>query len=112
MDNTDTRDDEQLVRRAAEQSRLLPGEDPRSRHPDDIKNWLKVYAELLAFKSKTLMEMRAALSHISPTAAYELASTDIALVERQQHRYETRLKFWEERAREVAGSPSRIRTGP
>lgn len=96
-------DEERLVRRAVEQGRLMPGENPLTVEPGDILHWLTVYGQLVAFKNKILTDMRGALPNLTEEAASEVAGIDVELVERQKKRYRARLGFWEERAREIAG---------
>ncbi|MEO6797507.1 MAG: hypothetical protein ABI401_09305 [Candidatus Dormibacter sp.] len=91
------------MRKAVEQSRLMPGENPATMEPGDILHWLTVYSELVAFKSKILTDMRRTLPNMTEEAASEVAGIDVELVERQKTRYGARLGFWEQRAREIAG---------
>lgn len=95
--------EEELVRKAVEQSRLMEGEDSASSEPNDVMHWVNVYSELVAFKSRMLAEMTASLPGMAEEAASEVGEVDIALVERQQGRYKERLRFWKERARVLAG---------
>ena len=95
--------EERLVRKAVEHSRLMPGENPSTMEPGDILHWLTVYSELVAFKNKTLADMRSLLPNMTEDAASEVAGIDVELVERQKMRYRARLGFWEERAQEIAG---------
>lgn len=95
--------DESLVRKAIEESRLMAGENPASLEPGDVLHWLNVYGELVAFKSKILAEMTSTLSGLTEDAASEIAHVDVALVERQKQRYVARLGFWEQRAQDIAG---------
>lgn len=81
----------------------MSGENPATLEPGDVLHWLNVYGELVAFKIKILLEMRSALPRLSEDAASEVARVDVAFVERQKDRYQERLGYWEERAREIAG---------
>jgi len=95
--------EEELVRKAVEQSRLMEGEDSASREPNDVMHWVNVYTELVGFKSRMLAEMTASLPGMAEEAVSEVGEVDIALVERMQGRYQERLRFWKERAGALAG---------
>ncbi len=95
--------DQSPVRKGAEESGLMSGENPASLEPGDVLHWLHVYGELVAFTTKILLEMRKTLSRLTEDAASEVAEVDVSLIERQKEQYQERLGYWEERAQEIAG---------
>jgi hypothetical protein len=92
-------DHKALLRDAADQSRLLEGENPESTHPEDVLLWLGVYAELLDLTGKLLGKMDADV--VRTGEAYRDAAADLTTIERKQRRYRRRLAYWEARAREL-----------
>lgn len=88
---------------AADQNRLLPGEDTASRQLDDARHWLEVYTELLSFKSDLL---RSTYEHLSDMdmkdARTEIRRTDEIVLEAEAERFERRRKFWEDRFEELS----------
>jgi hypothetical protein len=101
-------EDEKLVNKALDESRLISGENPESREPAEVSHWIDVYRELLGFKSQILADMTQTMPKMNPEAASEVGEIDLTLLERQAEKYRTRLSFWEERARELAaGQPAK-----
>ena len=95
--------DEQAGEAAADPNRLLPGEDPGSRDPDDAEHWIEVYDELLDFKRKMLAIAEDAISgmHDKP-ARREVVDTDRRVLRSECARFEKRLSFWQSRRDELA----------
>lgn len=98
------RDPESAAHEAVAPDRLLPGEDPSSRHLDDVVHWVTVYAELVEFKQAMLAAARARMQSMPEAAAREVAVTDIAVMEAEGERLRRRLSFWRERAQERSQS--------
>ena len=88
-----------LLHEAADQSRLLEGENPNSTDPGDTVLWLGVYSELLELTGKLLGKMDAELVRLGE-AVHE-ANREVTLMEKKQRRYRRRLAYWEARAREL-----------
>ena len=88
---------------AADESRLLPGEDSSTKQLDDAQHWLQVYTELLSFKRDLL---RSTYEHMAEMALddarTELRQTDELVLEAEARRFERRQKFWEQRAEELS----------
>ena len=91
------------LHQAADQSRLLEGEDPDSTDPEDTLLWVGVYGELLELTGQLLASMDGELERMGN--AVREATTDMSLIERKQRRYRRRLGYWEARARDLDGSP-------
>lgn len=79
---------------ATNAGRLLPGEDPTSVDPDDVKHWVAVYEELLSGKRAIISALRANLENSGFEARREMETIDMPLFEAQLDRFETRLDFW------------------
>ena len=82
--------------------RLLEGEDPESTDPEAARRWVGVYSELLAFKQEVASRTRAELERL-PAAGKREIEFDLALVERQTSRLESRLSFWRQRQLDQRG---------
>jgi DNA-binding response OmpR family regulator len=83
-------------------SRGLEGEDLASKHWQDARHWIGVYADLLRFKVGLLDRVRVELPKLQPVAR-EAASVDLAIIEGQMRGYETRLDLWYRRLWELQG---------
>lgn len=92
-------DQKDLLRDAADQSRLLEGENPDSTDPEDTLLWLGVYSELLDVTGKLLGKIDAEVARMGE--AYRDANGDLSMIEKKQRRYRRRLAYWEARAREL-----------
>jgi len=105
MPDTPIRDERRFIaaarhaaQRAVNQSRLMEGENEASLDVADVKHWVTVYSELLAFKQRTLDHLYHDLEDISRPANEEIRSIDVPLIEGEQARYRRRLLFWQARA--------------
>src|SRR5439155_508820 len=78
--------------------RLLDGEDPLTRQPEDARHWVLVYEQLFHLKSELLARTRARIGTMLPAAQKELKQTDLALMLRDSERLYERLQFWQVRA--------------
>jgi len=102
MPDTPIRDERRFIaaarhaaQRAVNQSRLMEGENEASLDVADVKHWVTVYSELLAFKQRTLDHLYHDLEDISWPANEEIRSIDVPLIEGEQARYRRRLLFWQ-----------------
>lgn len=86
----------------ADESRGLEGEDLGSKHWQDARHWIGVYADLLRFKLGLLDRVRIELPKLQPVAR-AAASVDLTIIESQMRGYETRLDLWYQRLWELQG---------
>ncbi|MFZ0128668.1 MAG: hypothetical protein WB808_12040 [Candidatus Dormiibacterota bacterium] len=108
-EDSEAEPDHQEAREAAldavEPVRLLEGEDEDTMYVDDAVHWTKVYAELLDFKASLLTVAEHRLPSMDDDAESEVRETDLKVLKAEAARFERRLEFWRERARELkAGS--------
>src|SRR5258708_1951722 len=90
------------VRKAVDGNRLLPGEDPRSRQPEDTEHWLAVYTELLQAKAAMLAALNERLTEMThDVARREIGATDAQLLESELARFQERIDFWQNRKAEL-----------
>jgi DNA-binding response OmpR family regulator len=85
-------------RRLTDELELIPGELPDTSDPDDARQWINVYRELVAFAERTLARLK---EH--PPADRLGAEADRKAMERHLQRLRSRLEFWERRLWELAG---------
>lgn len=84
--------------------KLLEGEDPETRHPDDAEHWFKVYTELVQTKAELLSALTTRLAEIETDESRgELAQSDIPTLQGELDRFQRRLDFWREKWDEVRG---------
>jgi hypothetical protein len=95
------------ARRAVDQDRLLPGEDPRSRNPEDAHHWVRVYDELHRFKLELIGQARSRMDAMNPTAQVELEQVDLAIMQAEADRLGRRLGYWKERLNELSAVRTR-----
>ncbi|MEO9008505.1 MAG: hypothetical protein ABI401_15520 [Candidatus Dormibacter sp.] len=86
------------AQRAVNPSRLMEGENAESLDAADVRHWVTVYSELLAFKQRSLDHLYHDLEDVSRPANEEIRSIDVPLIEGEQARYRQRLLFWQARA--------------
>ena len=98
------------LRRAADHSRLLPGERPQTLYSDDAQHWIRVYTDLLAINLEMLdgsgRRAVASASNDGPERS------DFALLKAHIRRLRWRLRFWERRRALLANAAERIAQGP
>jgi hypothetical protein len=95
-------DAREAARKASDPDRLLPNEDPDSRHADDAEHWIDVYRELLQYKDRLLAVTQTALSQEpDEPARREVAETDRTLILAERERFARRLGFWTHRLTEL-----------
>lgn len=92
---------EPVVRGATDPNRLLPGEDPKSKDPEDALHWIRVYDELYRFKAELVAQIRARLSQMEAASQREVKETDLAILLRESERLGSRLEYWKERRRSL-----------
>jgi hypothetical protein len=92
---------EQIARDAADANYRLPGEDARSATPAQIREWVAIYADLLAFKRNLLKQASEQLPGLHPAAGREVAEGDLVLLEAQCARCSQQLDYWRLRAAEL-----------
>lgn len=101
-------DAEKAAEDAVDQERLMEGEHPHTRYPDDIRHWRQVYSELLAFKHELLDRTRARVEQMTESARLEVEQTDLPVLLAEEARLRRRLEFWTRRNEELdsAASPA------
>jgi hypothetical protein len=91
--------EDSVVDRALDPNRLLPGEDPKSRDPQDASHWIRVYDELYRFKTDLIAQTRARIARMPVAAQREVKETDLAILLKESERLGSRLEFWKDRRR-------------
>jgi hypothetical protein len=82
-------------RDAEDPDRLLDGENPDTRQPDDVEHWFKVYTELVQTKAELLGALSGRLAELQePESRREVADTDLEILKRELGRLQRRLDFW------------------
>lgn len=92
---------EQAAHESVDPDRLLDGEDPASPFPDDAAHWIRVYQELLDYKTELLATTRRRIEEMDRRAAMEIESTDLLVIGAEANRFRRRLDFWQRRAVEL-----------
>lgn len=95
---------EKAADRAVSEERLLPGEDPSSRHPEDATHWIAVYSQLLAFKQEILRQSTDRAAVMITAAQREVENTDLIVLRAEAARLERRLGFWRQRLADSGGA--------
>jgi len=85
-----------------EKSRGLDGEDLGTKHWEDARHWIGVYADLIRFKVGLLERVHRELPKLRPVAQ-QAAATDLGIIEGQMRGYQTRLDLWYQRLWELQG---------
>jgi hypothetical protein len=80
---------------------LLDGEDPDTLHPHDAVHWVRVYEELLRFKTALQRQAELLVREASPTARSEITHTDLPILDARARRLQERLRFWKQRAKRL-----------
>ena len=90
-----------IVPGAASELYLIPGELPTSDDPEDARQWVTIYRELVTFADRTLRRLRTETNgHATEASA---SDADQRWIETHLGRLQTRLEFWEQRLWELAG---------
>jgi DNA-binding response OmpR family regulator len=88
---------------AVDPERLIEGENPETKHPDDARHWVAIYYELLSFKEGVLARVYQEMATMSEAARTEVARTDQPVLEAELDRLRRRLEFWRRRHWELGG---------
>ncbi len=93
----------ELMRRATDPDRRLPGEDPARADAADAEHWAHVYDQLLQFKERVLADIDQAEREL-PDPATRDTELDKQVMVIQADRLRRRRAFWEARKRNLAGA--------
>ena len=85
---------EQLAGRAVDPDELLDGEDPETLQLHDAQHWVRVYEELLSFKTALLKRAERMADDVSDSARTEIARSDLPIMDAQARKLERRIAFW------------------
>lgn len=88
---------------AVDPDRLIEGENPETKHPEDARHWVAIYHELLSFKEGVLARVYQVMATMSEAARTEVARTDQPVLETELDRLRRRLEFWRRRHWELGG---------
>jgi hypothetical protein len=94
-------EEEQAAHEQVADDRLLPGEEPSTRHPDDALHWAQVYRELLEFKDRAMERMAMEVVSLGDVARREVEATDLVVLRAERDRFRRRAEFWRERYRKL-----------
>ena len=83
-------------------SKPLAGENLQTKHWEDARHWMSIYADLLEFKRGILARVSRDLANLRPEAQ-KAASEDLAIIENQMLGYQKRLDLWYARVWELQG---------
>ena len=81
---------------------LLPRENPQATDPREIRHYVRIYADLIAFKVDVLQRARRLHNGLSAEAR-EAAASDVTALEEQLAGLRERLDYWQRRLWEVSG---------
>jgi len=98
--------EEEAVRLATDQKRLLPGEEPGTPLRSDASHWIEVYSQLRQTKHQLIANLKEMMERQSQEAKDELERADVSVLELQVARFERRLAFWRARLAELDGQPA------
>jgi hypothetical protein len=92
--------------------RLLPGEDPTARHPEDAFHWAQVYRELGEFKNRAIDRLLIDAAGLGDAARQEIEKTDLVVLRAERDRIQRRADYWRDRYRAVAAGGLDPKPGP
>ena len=96
-------DPQKAAGEAVDPDRLLEGEDPETRHPEEANHWIEVYTELLTFKERAVATAHQSVAQMPEVdARVEATRTDMAVLEAERDRIRRRLDFWKRRHLELS----------
>jgi hypothetical protein len=95
---------EEAAKDQVDESRLLPGEDLRTSHPEDALHWVQVYRELIEFKNRALDRIAIDAVGLGDVARQEVESTDLVVLKAERDRIQRRAELWRDRYRELAAA--------
>jgi hypothetical protein len=91
-------DPQTAAQEAVDPDRLLEGEDPDTRYPEDARRWIEVYTELATFKDRALATAHESLANMPQAdARQEALRTDFSVLEAERERLRRRLEYWKQR---------------
>jgi len=93
---------QKAARDQVDESRLLPGEDPKASHPEDAFHWAQVYRELTEFKNRAMDRIAIDAVGLGDVARQEIEATDLVVLRAERDRFQRRAEFWRHRYRELA----------
>ncbi|MGH7722581.1 MAG: hypothetical protein ACRENL_07095 [Candidatus Dormibacteria bacterium] len=96
---------EAAAEKAADDERLLEGENPQTPYLEDAVHWVTVYSELLGVKRDLVGVAEASLSDMQTEARSEVAATDLVVLDAEMKRFSRRLAYWRERVVELGEPP-------
>jgi hypothetical protein len=98
----DSPDADEAAERAVDQTALLDGEDPASKHPEDVLHWINAYSELIHFKEGLLNKSHNEIAEMeNPNARREADAVDVTILGAELDRYQKRLRFWKQRREDL-----------
>ena len=83
-------------------SKPLAGENLQTKHWEDARHWMSIYADLIEFKRGILARVTRDLANLRPPAQ-RAAAVDLAIIETQMMGYQMRLDLWYARVWELQG---------
>ena len=86
----------EIIRRATDPDRRLPGEDPDRSDADDARHWVLVYDELLRFKCEAIDMAEKSAADFPEPAGTEIGM-DVEVMRIQAERLRKRAEFWRRR---------------
>jgi hypothetical protein len=94
----------EIMRRAADPDRRLPGEDPDRSDANDARHWVHVYDELLHFKHEAI-DMAEKTARELPQPADVEIGMDVEVMRIQAQRLHNRAAYWRNRLEDAGFSP-------
>jgi len=86
----------EIIRRAADPDRRLPGEDPERSDAEDARHWVHVYDELLHFKHEAIDLAEHNARELPEPAGVEIGM-DVEVMRIQAERLHKRAQYWRSR---------------
>jgi DNA-binding response OmpR family regulator len=81
---------------------LIPGEMPDSDDPEDARQWVTIYRELVAFAERSLVRLRTEAANGHPVHTGN-SDADARWMEAHLGRLRARLEYWQQRFWRLAG---------
>lgn len=86
--------EEQAVRDATDEKRLLPGEESETQDRSDAAHWIDVYTQLRQTKRRLIANLKELMEPQAQPVRDELERADLRVLELQVARFERRLASW------------------
>jgi len=80
---------------------LIPGEVPQTTDPEDARQWVTIYQELVAFAQRTVYKLRS--DGLTPWLESRINDADRRAMELHLRRVQERLDYWQQRLWQLAG---------